>query len=111
MRISKIIIPVIALMLLLVSCRTKVVLDLAPAVTPDAKELTRISDDDLQNFYPALSPDGKKLMYSYNDQGKLRVVIRDLTTGKEKRILKYGYKNVFQGLSDAKIIPQGGLQQ
>lgn len=43
-----------------------------------------------------LSPDGSKLLYSYNDQGKLRVVIRDLTTGKEKRILKYGYKNVFQ---------------
>ena len=43
-----------------------------------------------------LSPDGNKLLYSYNDQGKIRVVIRDLTTGKEKRILKYGYKNVFQ---------------
>ncbi len=43
-----------------------------------------------------LSPDGKKLLYSYNDQGKLRVVLKDLITGKEKRILKYGYKNVFQ---------------
>jgi Tol biopolymer transport system component len=30
-----------------------------PAVTPDAKELTRVTDDNLQNFYPVLSPDGK----------------------------------------------------
>lgn len=86
MRISKIIIPVIALLLLLVSCRTKVVLDLAPAVTPDAKELTRISDDDLQNFYPALSPDGKKLLYQTTDPdqtGDKRVHIDLKTIGSQ----------------------------
>ncbi|MBK9737311.1 MAG: hypothetical protein IPO92_21110 [Saprospiraceae bacterium] len=43
-----------------------------------------------------LSPDGEKLLYVYNDQGKYKVVIRDLKTGAEKRIFKYGYKNVFQ---------------
>lgn len=43
-----------------------------------------------------LSPDGKQLLYVYNDQGKFRVMLRDIKTGAEKRIFKYGYKNVFQ---------------
>lgn len=43
-----------------------------------------------------LSPDGKNLLYTMNDQGKTRVILRNLKNGKEKIILKYGYKNVFQ---------------
>ncbi|MFN8339530.1 MAG: WD40 repeat domain-containing protein [Saprospiraceae bacterium] len=43
-----------------------------------------------------LSPDGKNLLYSYNDQGKIRVVLRDLKSNKEQTIFKYGYKNAFQ---------------
>ena len=43
-----------------------------------------------------LSPDGKQLLYAYNDQGKIRIVVRDLKSGKEKQLFKYGYKNVFQ---------------
>jgi TolB protein len=74
MRILKLSFAAIAFSLILNSCSsnkvTKVVtkeVDLAPAVTPDAKELTRMSDDDLQNFYPALSPDGKRLLYQTNN--------------------------------------------
>ncbi len=43
-----------------------------------------------------LSPAGDMLVYVYNDQGKFKIVLNDLKTGKEKRIFKYGYKNVFQ---------------
>lgn len=43
-----------------------------------------------------LSPDGEQLLYAYNDQGKFRIVVRDLKSGEEKQIFKYGYKNVFQ---------------
>ena len=43
-----------------------------------------------------LSPDGKELLYAYNDQGKFRIVVRDLKSGEEKRLFKYGYRNVFQ---------------
>jgi hypothetical protein len=32
----------------------------------------------------------------YNDQGKFRIVVRDIKSGEEKIIFKYGYKNVFQ---------------
>ena len=64
----KTILSAIALSLILNSCGSKKItsfaqIDLAPAVTPDAKELTRVTDDNLQNFYPVLSPDGKKLLY------------------------------------------------
>jgi len=37
--------------------------DLAPAITPDAKELTRITNDNLQELKPRISPDGKKILY------------------------------------------------
>ncbi len=37
--------------------------DLAPAITPDAKELTRITNDNLQEFAASISPDGKKILY------------------------------------------------
>ncbi|MBS4042874.1 MAG: PD40 domain-containing protein [Chitinophagaceae bacterium] len=37
--------------------------DLTPAITPDAKELTRITNDNLQEFAASISPDGKKILY------------------------------------------------
>jgi len=43
-----------------------------------------------------LSPKGDQMVYAHNDQGKLKVVLRNLKSGEEKKILKYGYKNVFQ---------------
>ncbi len=44
----------------------------------------------------SLSPDGQQLAYVTNDQGKVSIYLHDFKTGKEKRIFKYGYKNVFQ---------------
>ncbi|MFT3919108.1 TolB family protein [Cloacibacterium sp.] len=72
----KTILSAIAFSLILNSCGSKKItsfaqIDLAPAVTPDAKELTRVTDDNLQNFYPVLSPDGKKLLYHTIDPGQV----------------------------------------
>ncbi len=43
-----------------------------------------------------LSPKGDKLLYVHNQLGKYRIMLKDVNTGKEKRIFKYGYKNLFQ---------------
>lgn len=42
------------------------------------------------------SPDGSKLLYVYNQQGKYRVMLRDVGSGKEKTIMKYGHRNALQ---------------
>ena len=42
------------------------------------------------------SPDGKKLLYVYNQQGKYRIMLRDLESGKEKTVMKYGHRNALQ---------------
>lgn len=64
-RIKNIVLSTLLSTVLLSSCASHVntKIDLAPAVTPDAIELTRMTDDNLQNFYPALSPDKTKLLY------------------------------------------------
>jgi len=43
-----------------------------------------------------LSGDGEILAYAYNEIGKYRVRIKDLKTGEEKTIFKYGHKNAIQ---------------
>lgn len=43
-----------------------------------------------------LSPKADKLLYIHNKQGKYRIVLQDVKSGKEKIIFKYGYKNLFQ---------------
>ena len=43
-----------------------------------------------------LSPDGKSLAYVQNNIGKARVKIKNLETGKEKTIFRYGHKNSLQ---------------
>lgn len=43
-----------------------------------------------------LSPDGKSLAYVQNNIGKTKVKIKDLETGKEKTIFRYGHKNSLQ---------------
>jgi TolB protein len=48
----------------------KVLTDLSPGVTPDAKELTRITEDKLQEFSPHVSPDGTRLLYEIVDPTK-----------------------------------------
>lgn len=46
-----------------VQVQKKVVTDLLPAVTTDARELTRITNSPYQDFGPSISPDGKKILY------------------------------------------------
>lgn len=43
-----------------------------------------------------LTNDGGSLAYVYNEIGKYRVQIKDLETGKEKTVFKYGHKNGIQ---------------
>lgn len=43
-----------------------------------------------------LTNDGKHLAYVYNEIGKYRVRIRDLETGDDKTVFKYGHKNAVQ---------------
>jgi Tol biopolymer transport system component len=39
-----------------------------------------------------ISPDGEKILYSFNDKGRYKVFIHDLATGKKKRIFKKGFR-------------------
>ncbi len=40
--------------------------------------------------------DGSLLAYVTNERSKVKVWVKDMKTGKEKRIFKYGHKNIFQ---------------
>lgn len=41
---------------------------------------------------PRISPDGKKLVYVWNDMGKIKVKLRDLESKKKKTIYRQGYR-------------------
>jgi len=43
-------------------------------------------------YQPRVSPDGKKVMYAVNELNQLRVYVKDVESGKQKRILKFGPK-------------------
>ena len=43
-----------------------------------------------------LSPEGDKMAYSVNDNGRYRIIVRDLATGKENKILAKGYRLINQ---------------
>lgn len=43
-----------------------------------------------------LSPSGRSIVYAYNEQGKYKIVLRDLDSGMEKQLFKYGHKNALQ---------------
>ncbi len=72
------------------------------------KEIDKFTEDDeghkldLKNrdYVPVsnfkLSRDGQTLAYAYNEIGKYKVRIKDLKTGEEKTIFKYGHKNAIQ---------------
>lgn len=49
----------------------------------------------------ALSNNGSKLAYSINDQGKIKVYIKDLKTGKTKKVFKKGIKKTAQQNDEA----------
>lgn len=64
---------------------------------PDEKPLNRVRKRP-QPFcaveHPKLSPDGRQLVYVWNDMGKIKVKIRDLQSKKKKQktILRQGYR-------------------
>lgn len=43
-----------------------------------------------------LNPDGSQLLYAFNNQGKYRIILYDIQSGREKKIFRYGYRNLFQ---------------
>ncbi len=43
-----------------------------------------------------ISPDGKYIAYATNEIGRFKVYIQDAATGTRKRIMKSGYRNMFQ---------------
>jgi Tol biopolymer transport system component len=44
----------------------------------------------------AISPDGNKLAYTVNNRGKFEVLVRDLSSGREDKVLGGGYKVINQ---------------
>lgn len=62
----------------------------------NARKIKIDSKKDIPVSLTKLSPDGKQLIYVTNKLGKINIFVKDLRTGKEKRIFKYGYKNIFQ---------------
>ena len=65
-------------------------------VTP-AKEnqvVKRVGDLDFNQV--KISPDGKHLAYSVNDKGRYSVRVRNVETGKEKKIITKGYRLINQ---------------
>ena len=65
-------------------------------VLPGEENMIVRSKDDDEITSVALSPDGTKLVYAINEMGKYEVILRDLTRGSEKKILKGGFKMVNQ---------------
>lgn len=49
----------------------------------------------------ALSNDGKRIAYSINDQGKIKVYVKNIETGKTKKLFKKGIKNTSQSKDES----------
>lgn len=60
--------------------------------TPD--ELLRLKYRKYRSFTePQISPDGQRIAYVSNDEGKIGIWIEDLTSGKRKRLFRSGYRS------------------
>lgn len=57
-----------------------------------ANQLQRRNRHGLLYSEPVFSPDGTRLAYVVNDRGTYRVRVRDVATGKERQLLRGGYK-------------------
>ena len=42
---------------------------------------------------PEISPDGKRIAYACNDEGRISIWVEDLTSGKRERVYKTGYRS------------------
>jgi hypothetical protein len=68
-------------------------LDGSGTVDPERKVVFRSKSGRTYDF-ANLSPDGKKLAWVSNEIGKYKVFIKDLETGKRKKILRGGYRTL-----------------
>jgi hypothetical protein len=57
----------------------------------DTFEMGKLKDDELYSS-AKISPDGNKLAYAINDDGKYGVYVRDLITGKTEKVVSGGHK-------------------
>ena len=66
----------------------------------DATNLSKEVDLKNKSYVPvshlSYSPDGSQLLYVYNQQGKYRIMHREMESGDEKTIMKYGHRNALQ---------------
>lgn len=62
------------------------------AEVDEAHQLQRRNRHGLLYSEPVFSPDGSRLAYVVNDRGTYRVRVRDVATGKERQLLRGGYK-------------------
>ncbi len=65
-------------------------------ISPSADDQLIKRIRDLKFHQIKISPDGKKIAYSANDNGRYSVRIRDLESGKEKKVLAKGYRLINQ---------------
>jgi len=65
-------------------------------VAPDKKERIFKRTKGRQFHQVKLSPDGKKIAYSINDNGRYKIKVQDIETGDEKKILVRGYRLINQ---------------
>jgi Tol biopolymer transport system component len=58
---------------------------------PEESILKKVKEDRVYNRL-RLSPDGNKAAYTYNRDGKYKVYLYDLNTGKKKKLMKAGFR-------------------
>jgi len=54
-----------------------------------------LHEDGVENAYPRLSRDGKRILYQSNRTGKWQLYIMDITTKKQERITNDAFNNNF----------------
>jgi WD40 repeat protein len=69
-------------------------------VVPNKENIVFRSDDNQKISAVALSPDGTKLAYAINEEGKFAVLIKDLQTNRVIKAMKGGHKMVNQEMDD-----------
>jgi Tol biopolymer transport system component len=69
---------------------------------PNPNNLIKIKNKrKLPLYEPCISPDGNRIAWVQNDLGKWKVWVKDLRTGKRKRLLKGGSRNALQATDQA----------
>ncbi len=67
-----------------------------PEELPQLTEIPLHNRRDLQLYHLSVSPDGRYLAYATNDEGKIKVWLQDLHSGKVQKLFQKGYRFVLQ---------------